>query len=217
MVAALARGLRGWTPRGLDDATFQRILTTGLQKNAPDVLREWGRVSLRQKRKFRKFQANTDRKCHPLNIGPLTRYHLQVFGAKLGYALHYHETGRPVPGSGGVNVMVNTLGQRSSGWQLPPSLGQMLAEPKTLKQGGNEVADQFAYSFAHDPQLSFYIASLGLDISLLMFVAEKREVFDTITGVGAHVHRPGHLMSHPVEMRFESCPAKFTMPWPVEQ
>jgi len=201
----------------LDDVTFQQILTKGLQKNAPDVLREWGRISPRQRRKFKKFKASIGRECHPLNIGSLTNYHLQAFGAKLGCALHYHEARRVVPSVGGVALLVNTLGQRSSGWQLPQNLSRMPCEAKTLRQGKKEVADQFTYASVQEPGISFYQADLGLDVSLLIFVAENLEVFDTIESVGAHVHRPGNFLSYPVELRFESCTLKLAMPWPVEE
>jgi hypothetical protein len=82
------------------------------------------------------------------------------------------------------------------GWELPPALATKLSEVRTLTQGGKEVADQFQYASAHDDGLSFYCATLGLDLALIMFVAESEEVFDTIKSSGADVHKPGNFLSY---------------------
>ena len=101
-----------------------------------------------------------------------------------------------MPLGGGVNVWVSTLGQRVLGWELPPVLATKLSDVKTLKQGKKEVSDQFQYASAHDDGLSFYCATLGLDIALMMFVAECEEVFGTIRSIGAYVHKPGNFLSY---------------------
>jgi len=112
--------------------------------------------------------------------------------------------------------MVNTLAQRCSGWQLPSELAENLSLVETIRQGTKEVSDQFSFASAHDSQISFYVASLGPDIAMLMFVSANRDVFSTIAGVGEHIHRPGDFLSYPVEMPLRSRALRMPLPWQDE-
>jgi hypothetical protein len=78
--------------------------------------------------------------------GPLLAHHMRVFGAKLGFALHFEHMGTPVPIAGGVQPMWFSNVQALSG-EIPASLLEMLPSPTTLRAGRFEVSDQFRYSF----------------------------------------------------------------------
>jgi hypothetical protein len=79
--------------------------------------------------------------------GPLVTKHLQIFAAKMGFALHFEAAGFPVPPEGGVQVMWFSNMQAIKG-QIPESLLELLPSPRTLRQGTVNVSDQFQYSWA---------------------------------------------------------------------
>jgi hypothetical protein len=142
---------------------------------------------------------------------------LQAFGAKLGCALHYHETGKPLRPEGGIRVKVNTLGQRFDGWKLPDALAAELSQTKTLRQGTKQVSDQFQFASTHYLQMSVYVAALGLDIGMVILVAETSSELAKIQATGRHVHRPGDFLSYPAEVPIRSGTLRLLMPWPTEE
>jgi hypothetical protein len=79
--------------------------------------------------------------------GPILTKHIDVFGAKLGLALHFEAHGLPVSPVGGVQTMFFTNKSALKG-ELPEELIQLMPAPRTLKQGKREVGDQFKYSWA---------------------------------------------------------------------
>jgi hypothetical protein len=79
--------------------------------------------------------------------GPLVTKHLQIFAAKMGFALHFTAMGAPVPPQGGVQVMWFSNAQAIRG-EMPENLLQMLPSPSTLRQGKKDVSDQFQYAWA---------------------------------------------------------------------
>ena len=78
--------------------------------------------------------------------GPLVNKSIQIFGAKLALALHYHCVGKIVPASGAIAVKWFTNWDRVNN-QIPESLFSLLGTPRTLKQGDWSVLDQFEYSW----------------------------------------------------------------------
>lgn len=77
--------------------------------------------------------------------GPIMERHMRIFGAKLGFALHFEAHGLPVPPAGGVQPMYFTNVNAAKG-EIPRGLLELLPEPKTLRQGGQNVSSQFKYS-----------------------------------------------------------------------
>jgi hypothetical protein len=76
--------------------------------------------------------------------GPILTRHMRVFGAKLGFALHFEAHGSPVPPLGSVQPMYFTNANVAKG-ELPTELINLLPEPRTLKQRRREVSSQFQY------------------------------------------------------------------------
>ena len=71
--------------------------------------------------------------------GPILKKHINVFGAKLGLALHYEAHGSPVPRAGGVQPMffTNVSALRD---ELPAAIIELLPTPRTLKQANGKSA-----------------------------------------------------------------------------
>jgi len=78
--------------------------------------------------------------------GPLVSRHMTMFGAKLGFALHYEAYGSAVPIAGGVQPLWFSNVQAARG-ELPMELINLLPGPRTLRQGTKHVGDQFQYSW----------------------------------------------------------------------
>lgn len=172
------------------------MLHQGVGANNPEVLREWARVSARQKRRWRKIRDKSGLECMPMNLGPKTHLHIQAFGAKLGCALHYHEAGRIVPLDGGIAILLRTTEHFVNGWQLPEGLKARIGKRKTLAQGKINVADQFSWAATHDPTASFYVVDCGLAFSLLVWICNDDKDFDVVRAQGAHIHKSGDFLSY---------------------
>jgi hypothetical protein len=81
-----------------------------------------------------------------LNVtGPIVGRAMRLFGAKLGMALHWHETGRPLPAHGRIVVQVFSNEQAFEG-RIPQALFDFLPDRRTLEQGKLHVRDVFEYS-----------------------------------------------------------------------
>src|SRR4029078_6458331 len=79
--------------------------------------------------------------------GPLLTKQMLVFGAKLGFAIHFQHFGKPVPPEGAVQPMWFSNLQAMRG-ELPHELIRALPPPQSLKQGMNDASDQFRYTSA---------------------------------------------------------------------
>ena len=79
--------------------------------------------------------------------GRLVKRSMQIFGAKLGFALHYSTTGRIVPLAGGVAVRWYSNYDAVTG-KIPADIYDMLGSPQTLQQGKWHAGDQFSYAYA---------------------------------------------------------------------
>jgi hypothetical protein len=78
--------------------------------------------------------------------GPLLSHHMFTFAAKLGFALHFETTGRPLPLEGRVKSMWFSNVQTYSTDIFQPLINA-LPNPQTLQQGKKQVSDQFLYSY----------------------------------------------------------------------
>lgn len=107
--------------------------------------------------------------------GPVIDGSMLTFGAKLGMALHFAETGRIVPPAGAVEVIWYSNVQAYSG-NVPTEFIKMFGPGKTLRQGQREVADQFRASsiIATDGTLSAHIGVFRDSFAIIAFVAEDR-------------------------------------------
>lgn len=78
--------------------------------------------------------------------GPILERHMLTFGAKLGFALHFEILGSRIPQEGGVQPLYFTNVNAAKG-ELPRDIIDLLPGPKTLKQGRQNVSEQFNYSW----------------------------------------------------------------------
>ena len=111
--------------------------------------------------------------------GPLVTKHMLVFGAKLGFALHYETLGNPVPPAGGVQPRWFSNSQAATG-EIPKSLLALLPRTMhTLKQGSREVSEQFQYVWALTPerQHTLFYAVFHQSFAIAVVTAMDRTAF----------------------------------------
>ena len=110
--------------------------------------------------------------------GPILKKHIDIFGAKLGLALHFEAHGSPVPPAGGVQPMffTNVSALRD---ELPIEIIKLLPTPRTLKQGKREVGDQFQYSWAltEEKRHSVFYATFRESLAIAAVTALDRSEF----------------------------------------
>src|SRR5215470_7033882 len=89
-------------------------------------------------------ESRAKRRAHAamLSTDPLCK----VFAAKFGFALHYKEHGEPIPSTGGVRPRWFSNVQAAEG-KIPMQVVKLLPPRQTLRQGKNDVSDQFEYSW----------------------------------------------------------------------
>jgi hypothetical protein len=196
VVAALARAMREWSPRGLDDHRTKEILFNGVRRDVPEVLEEWGRPLRRKQRaSFEKLQTALSMEVRPINVGNLTRQHIRVFAAKLAFALHYHSAKRVVPPSGAVFLKIRSIAEML--WQpLPAEFRGLFGDIQTLQQGRFEVSDQFAFMSASDHVSSAHWANISSCFELLLFAVDDLKVSGQAWPKN-QIFRPGELRSPP--------------------
>jgi hypothetical protein len=105
---------------------------------------------------------------------------LELFGAKLGLALHWRELGRVIPPGGGVAVRIFTNADALRG-RIPDVVAQIFRKPRTLEQGRFNVAEQFAFQTHSDENsaVTLHFAWFRKSFALLVVAAESRaELFD---------------------------------------
>ena len=110
--------------------------------------------------------------------GPILNKHIDVFGAKLGLALHFEAHGSAVPPTGGVQPMFFTNVSALRG-ELPNEIFGLLPTPRTLKQGKREVGDQFQYSWAltEEKRHSVFYATFRQSFAIAAVTALDRSEF----------------------------------------
>jgi len=111
--------------------------------------------------------------------GPLVTQHMLVFGAKLGFALHYEALQTVVPPMGGVQPLWFSNAQAARG-EIPKDLFSLLpATRQTLKQGRREVSDQFQYTWAITPerQHALFFATFHRSFAIAAVSAMARAAF----------------------------------------
>jgi hypothetical protein len=132
--------------------------------------------------------------------GPIVAAAMARFAAKLGFALHWVETGgRIVPAGGAVLARWYTNNNKLEG-TFPDRIFGILGPKTSLTQGKWTVEDRFSYSFgiADTKRMGMYFAAFQFSFSTLAFVVE--EFADWHKGPGFHVFRPGFIReNHPLE------------------
>ena len=128
----------------------------------------------------------------PMNAsGPLLNRSIMSFGAKLSLALHYEETGKIIPATGGVAVRWYTNWDRMRD-KIPQTLFTLVGGPKSLQQGRLSVREQFEYSHASNAKenIGLYVATFRSAFMTVGFVAEDVSILTSIAPE-SDVFRPG--------------------------
>ena len=132
-------------PRTRKEADEVKSLMRAVHRQTPQVLAEMMPSWRQQYDVAGQFGVNFEGGA--LNVGgSLVNTSIQVFGAKLIMAIHYHCTGEIVPAAGGVAIKWFTNWDKVNN-KIPDSLFSLLGTPQTLRQGSWSVPDQFEYSW----------------------------------------------------------------------
>jgi hypothetical protein len=191
LVASLIGRLSVKPSAEVEAAEFKKLLRS-VQNNVPGLLEE-----MKIGRAGQKFA----RKTLPLEEGggvmrtngPLVTQHMLVFGAKLGFALHYEALKTIVPPTGGVAPLWFSNAQAARG-QIPKKLFSLLpATRQTLRQGRRDVSKQFQYTWAitQERNHALFYATFHRSFAIAVVSAMDRTAFIE-KHAGRHVVvRPG--------------------------
>jgi hypothetical protein len=169
-----------------------------LARSNPVLYREL-KPSFEQEVSASKWIDSNDEAQAALNVsGPLVSRGMLLFGAKLGMALHYNETGAYLPHGGEVGVIWYSNEQALDG-SVPQALFELLPERRTLRQGRVHAQEFFEYSSKETQEggSSAHWATFGQSFMFYLFVGMELNM-SSITP--EQVFRPGCLKSsRPVE------------------
>jgi hypothetical protein len=192
-VAALYARLYSTTPSTQQTRDETAAVFKAVGNNIPEVLYEVRReyettdVIARARRVLPDAQAT-------LSAGPIAHKHILAFGARAALALHFELTNEILPPAGGVFVrwMSNYSIVQNN---IPNDFIEMLGEPKTLKQGSRNLANQFEYaSRATDTgKFSAHFATFRTSFAIQAFVARDAADMAEAGVSGSSVFRPGFL------------------------
>jgi hypothetical protein len=127
--------------------------------------------------------------------GPILHKAMTGFAAKIGFALHFEYTGRPVPADGAAGVRWFSNVQALDG-DLPEDLIKLFGAPRTLRQGKKHVEDQFGYSSVgtESGSMTAHFATFRFSFAVCAFVGERKElVRGPPDARHATIYRPGWL------------------------
>jgi len=166
----------------------------GVDNNWPGLIEEL-RPSFRQEKLIRNQEGTPDGAGALNCTGPILNRAISRFGAKIAYALHFEETGKPVPNGGAAAVWWLTNFQSLQG-DLPNDLLALMTGSKTLRQGRKEVSEQFGYdSIRSDTgSMSAHFATFRFSFAICAFVGVREDLV-TVENMPPHVclFRPGWL------------------------
>jgi hypothetical protein len=174
-----------------DKTDVQKILR-GLKNNMPDVLREMYIGTAGQKLARKRTAGRIQEPGGFLRLdGPLVSQHLDVFGCKLGLAMHWEFTKQVIPPSGGIVVRFFSNIEAIEG-KIPNRLLDLLPGPQTLRQGSWDVADQFKFAArtTDDKNMGLFFASFRFSIAVVALTAMDRTLLNSKIGP---VFSPGAL------------------------
>ena len=161
-----------------DEAQESKRLFQAVSNNIPGLLEEMyiGTAGQKLARKNYPF-ISTNGGVLRAN-GPLMTKHMQMFGAKLGLALHFAAYKVPVPVTGSVHPIWYSNVQAFGG-KIPQSLLDILPPPRTLMQGTKHVGDQFRYSWCltDDRKLSLFYATFRQAFAVAAFTTVDQAAY----------------------------------------
>jgi hypothetical protein len=145
--------------------------------------------------------------------GPQVTAHLEAFAAKIGFAFHFHATGKPVPPGGGVVAAIHSNLDAIEG-KIPNEIFEMLGEPRTLIQGAKNVGDQFRFGTlaAVDANISMGFASFRRSFAVTTFASDAPSKLLVDGELPAKLFRPGDLQVPVPAPEFPSISFRWTWP-----
>jgi hypothetical protein len=175
----------------IDKEDIGKILR-GLQNNIPDVLIEMKMGRASEKLRMRELPMHL-RDGGLLRLdGPIASKLLKLFAYKMGLALYFETTKKPLPKNGQIAVRVWSNVDKFTG-DFPEEELDFLGKGMTLQQGKKEVNDQFSYATAlsEDGKLGAFFASFRMAFALIAFVSEVEGVLkETDTPHGLEIKTP---------------------------
>jgi hypothetical protein len=174
----LVASLLGRTYPDWRDDELKKLLES-VSQNAPGLLADM-MVTESEEVRARGMIPNMPRGAALLRAdGPQLQNHMRIFGAKLGFAVHYEELRQIIPRGGGVQAFYFTNANAARG-ELPREVIDLLpGPPKTLRQGIKHVSNQFGYSWklTEDGRHNVVYAVFNDAFAILAVTALDRSVF----------------------------------------
>jgi len=106
--------------------------------------------------------------------GPILGSYMQAFAAKVGFALRYEDTGKPVPKTGGVQVRWFTSYEILYD-HLPESISKSIGTPRIMHQGKITSNQTFEYGwgdFINKPDIRLYFSKFREAFVVAAFVSD---------------------------------------------
>jgi hypothetical protein len=127
------------------------------------------------------------------------RAHMQIVGAKWGFALHWKVFDRPIGCGGGAWVTYWSNANRIRGAILPSELEAVLpSNADVLAQGKKSSASQFEYVYRivedKAENTALFFITCDFSIAFLVVTSDDACTFEAIEQQGAFIHRPTRPM-----------------------
>lgn len=168
----------------LERAEIRKVIRA-IKNNFPGLLEEM-LPSPRQEGLFSAHKKKLPGDGGALNVGgPMLNRHVQLFGARLGFAMHFNRTGRIVPLEGAVAVRWFTNYDAVTGG-IPIDLFKLVGKPETLSQGRVHVGDQFNVASVATSDRSLHFATFRLSFAIVAFVSENKLDMPALSGLLRH-------------------------------
>jgi hypothetical protein len=126
--------------------------------------------------------------------GPIMSKHMQVFSLKMGLAMHFSATQRPLNENGIITVRWYTNYEKFTG-DFPDEIMSIFQEPVTLVNGKKHVSDQFQYScqVSEDGNFGVYFASFRSSFSVFALVSQDKDLLDQNAGNTFPMYHPSDV------------------------
>lgn len=178
-----------------------------MERNHPDALAEIHDVGDIWSNRVREMIDAAPEPVRPANLGgPIVRQAVDLYGAKLALALHWHATGRPLGSQGKIAVGWHTNGELLVD-PVPLMINDLLPNENVLQQGRKTATYPFVFAsgVTEKKDASAHRVSLG---DLLFFHVFAVEGFDVSTFPASGVFSPGCLqMPKPTSSTKRDAPA----------
>lgn len=123
---------------------------------------------------------------------------LEAFGARIGLAFHYMETGQVLPEEGAVWCRAYTNVENIQGEALPGDLGAALGSTFALMQKGLRAEDDFQFATRRLDDYNGVVSFASFRQSFAILTATYASINDFPSEVRGEVFRPGFLIGYPL-------------------